>query len=195
MDASDTSAGEGATAPAESYERPPVRNGPLLIAYDGTQASVWALWEAVSLLPGHKALVITVYKPGLAFELMELPTTTIGLPSAPLDIRTALDVDREIYEGARQTAEQGARLARAAGLDAEGLAVAEEAEVTIAETIVDVARERDSRAIAVGAHGHGRLGEVILGSTSRDVIRHARCPVVVARHPGAGTRPAREPAR
>jgi nucleotide-binding universal stress UspA family protein len=132
--------------------------------------------------------VVTVYKPGLAFELMELPTATIGLPPAPLDVRSALELDRELYEGAQRTAEQGMRLAREAGLDVEGLAVAEEVEITIAETIVDVARRRDSRAIALGAHGHGRLGEVILGSTSRDVIRHAPCPVVVARHPGRKAR-------
>ena len=188
MAASDTSAGEGATATAASAERPPVRNGPLLIAYDGTPASNWALWEAAALLRGHKALVVTVYKPGLAFELMELPTATVGLPPAPLDVRTALEVDRQLCEDARRMAEQGARLAKEAGLDVEGLAVAEEVEVTIAETIVDVARERDSGAIAVGAHGHGRLGEVILGSTSRDVIRHAPCPVVVVRHPGRDAR-------
>jgi nucleotide-binding universal stress UspA family protein len=186
MATSKTSTGDGsngATATAaETVERPPVRHGPLLIAYDGTPASTYALWEAAALLRGHKALVVTVYKPGLAFELMELPTATIGLPPAPLDVRTALEVEREIYEGARRMAEQGARLAQEAGLDVEGLAVAEEVEVTIAETIVDVARERDSRAIVVGAHGHGRLGEVILGSTSRDVIRRAPCPVIVARH-------------
>jgi nucleotide-binding universal stress UspA family protein len=181
----------GATATADALERPPVRNGPLLIAYDGTPASTYALLEAAALLRGHQALVVTVYKPGLAFELMELPTATIGLPPAPLDIRTALEVEREIYEGARRMAEQGARLAQEAGLDVEGLAVAEEVEVTIAETIVDVARERDSRAIVVGAHGHGRLGEVILGSTSRDVIRHAPCPVVVARRPGRAARGSR----
>jgi nucleotide-binding universal stress UspA family protein len=188
MDASETPVGNGshganATA-AETVKRPPVRHGPLLVAYDGTPASTYALCEAAALLRGHKALVVTVYKPGLAFELMELPTATIGLPPAPLDIRTALEVDREVYEGARRMAQQGARLAQEAGLDVEGLAVAEEVEVTIAETIVDVARQRDSRAIVVGAHGHGRLGEVILGSTSRDVIRRAPCPVLVARHPG-----------
>jgi nucleotide-binding universal stress UspA family protein len=35
--------------------------------------------------------------------------------------------------------------------------------------------------ILVGIEGRGRLGEVLLGSTSRDIIRHAPCPVVVAR--------------
>jgi nucleotide-binding universal stress UspA family protein len=181
----------GAAAATGAPERPPVRNGPLLIAYDGTPASTYAVWEAAALLRGHKALVVTVYKPGLAFELMELPTATIGLPPAPLDVRTALELDRQLYEGARRVAEQGMQLAKEAGLDVEALAVAEEVEVTIAETIVDVARRRDSRAIALGAHGHGRLGEVILGSTSRDVIRHAPCPVVVARRPGREERGSR----
>jgi nucleotide-binding universal stress UspA family protein len=190
MVASDTHGddSQGATATAEARARPPVRNGPLLIAYDGTPASTYALWEAAALLRGHKALVVTVYRPGLAFELMELPTATVGLPPAPLDVRTALELDRELCEGARRMAEQGVRLAQEAGLEVEGLAVAEEVEVTIAETIVDVARRRDSRAIALGAHGHGRLGEVILGSTSRDVIRHAPCPVVVARRSGREAR-------
>ena len=158
-------------------------SGPVVIGFDGTPAAEHALRESGALLGPRPALVVVVYKAGLGFELLELPSVT-GLPPAPLDIRTALEVEREIYEGARRMAEQGARLAQEAGLDVEGLAVAEEVEVTIAETIVDVARERDSRAIVVGAHGHGRLGEVILGSTSRDVIRRAPCPVIVARHVG-----------
>jgi nucleotide-binding universal stress UspA family protein len=33
--------------------------------------------------------------------------------------------------------------------------------------------------VVVGDHPHGRLGEVLLGSVSREVIRHAPCPVVV----------------
>jgi nucleotide-binding universal stress UspA family protein len=55
--------------------------------------------------------------------------------------------------------------------------------VTVAETLVRVARERDSQALVVGAHGHSRLTEVVLGTTSRDVIRNAPCPVVIARGP------------
>jgi nucleotide-binding universal stress UspA family protein len=46
---------------------------------------------------------------------------------------------------------------------------------------VSVARDRGAAAIVVGAHGHGRLSEAILGGTSRDVIRRADCPVVVVR--------------
>jgi nucleotide-binding universal stress UspA family protein len=35
----------------------------------------------------------------------------------------------------------------------------------------------------MGAHGHGRLSEALLGSTTRDVIHRAECPVVVVREP------------
>ena len=49
------------------------------------------------------------------------------------------------------------------------------------ETVVRVARERGSTAVVVGERAHCRLGEVFLGSISRDVIRYAPCPVVVVR--------------
>ncbi|MEA2189875.1 MAG: hypothetical protein QOK16_4886 [Solirubrobacteraceae bacterium] len=172
-----------AVVSVESLVRPPLRTGPILIAYDGTPASQYALWEAGALLAGHTALVVTVWKPGLAFDLMELPTATLGLPPAQLDIRTALEIDRQLYESAQRMAEQGAAHAREAGFEVDGLVVAEEVEITIAETIIRVALENDSQVIVVGIEGHGRLGDVILGSTSREVIRRAPCPVVVARMP------------
>jgi nucleotide-binding universal stress UspA family protein len=90
-----------------------------------------------------------------------------------------------MYERAQRLAEQGARIARDAGFDAEALVVAEEAEVTIADTIVTVAKERGAPAVVVGERARGRLVEVFLSDTSRDVIRHAHCPVVVTR-PGGG---------
>ena len=37
--------------------------------------------------------------------------------------------------------------------------------------------------LVVGSSGHGRLGTVVLGSTSRTLIEHAPCPVVLAPRP------------
>lgn len=157
--------------------------GPVVIAYDGSPSAEHAVHEAGRLLSGRPALVVVVWKAGLGFELLELPTATIGLPPAAIDVSTALEIDEELSERARRLAQQGAALARASGFaNAEGLAVADDPDIAVSETIVRMARERDAQAIVVGAHGHGRLGEVILGSTSRDVIRHAHCPVVVVRH-------------
>jgi len=108
-----------------------------------------------------------------------VPVATLGLTPVPLDVRTAHKVEEAVYEGAQHLAEQGVSLAREAGLDAEGLVVADEVSVT--DTLVRVAAERDASAIAVGARGRGAVGELLLGSTSQGVIRRAKCPVVVVR--------------
>jgi len=156
--------------------------GPLIIAFDGTPAAQHAIRDAAALLGRRPAVVVVVWKAGLAFELMELPTTMIGLPAAPLDVRTALEVDERAYESARDLARQGAELARELGIEAEPRVVAEDPETPIAETIISLAKERDAQAVVVGPHRHG---PALLGSVSRDVVRYAPCPVVVASWDGA----------
>jgi nucleotide-binding universal stress UspA family protein len=156
-------------------------SGPIVIGFDGSEAAEHAVRAAGELLRGRPALVVSVYKAGIGFELVELPTASIGLPPAPIDVRTAVEVEQELAERAQRLAGHGAELARKAGFEAEGMAVADEVDVPVAETLVNVARERDAVAMVVGAHGHGRLSETLLGSTSRDVIRRAPCPVVVSR--------------
>jgi nucleotide-binding universal stress UspA family protein len=156
--------------------------GPVVIGYDGTEGARHAIAESGALLRGRPALVVVVWKSGLGFDLVENPSLTLGLPPAAVDIRTALELDRTMYENAQKSAHEGAGLAREAGYaDAEGMAVADDVDTPIADTLVDVARERDAQAMVIGTHGHGKIGEVMLGSTSRDVIRRAPCPVVVVR--------------
>jgi len=47
--------------------------------------------------------------------------------------------------------------------------------------ILRLAREEASELIVVGARGHSTLERVLFGSTSRRVVRDARCPVLVVR--------------
>jgi nucleotide-binding universal stress UspA family protein len=154
---------------------------PVLIAYDGSPAAERAIRDSGRLLAGRRALVVVVWKAGLGFELLELPTVSLGLPPATLDVRTAIELDRELQERAQLLAREGAGVAREAGFEAEGLAVAEDEETAVAEAIVREASHRDAAAVVVGAHGHGPLSSAILGTTSRDIIRHAPCPVLVVR--------------
>jgi nucleotide-binding universal stress UspA family protein len=154
-----------------------VRKGPVLIGYDGSAAAERALRETAELLSGREAVVVVVWKAGLGFELVELPAASVGLPPSPIDVRTALDVDRSLLESASRGAERAAELARELGLDAEPLVVADDPETPVDETLVRVARERDAQVVAVGAHRHGP----ILGSITRGVVRNASCPALVVR--------------
>jgi nucleotide-binding universal stress UspA family protein len=155
--------------------------GPVVIAFDGSPSAEHAVREAGALLSGRRALVLSVWTPGVGWEAVELPAASMGLPPAALDVNAALDVDHAMLERAQRVARHGAVLADEAGFEAEPLVTADEPGRSVAETIIKVARERGAQAILVGAHGHGRVAEVMLGSTSRDLIRHADCPVVVVR--------------
>lgn len=159
-----------------------MRVGPILIGYDGSDAAELAIREAGTLLPRRPALVVTVWKAGLGLELVQLPAVAQGLPPATLDVRTAEEVDGQQAEHARRLSQEGARIAAEAGFaDPEGVAVAEDLDTPVAETIVALARERHAQVVAVGGHGHGGSGEALLGSITRDVIRRAPCPVLVVR--------------
>jgi nucleotide-binding universal stress UspA family protein len=153
--------------------------GPVVIAYDGSPASEQALIEAGALLTLRQALVVVVWEPDLPFALAAQPS----LPPAPIDLRTAFDLGEQLYERARHLAQQGADRATAAGLEAKGLAVADD--ISVAQTILRVAKEQDAQAIVIGSHGHRALREVLLGSTTQTVIRHTEPdrPVVVVRGP------------
>jgi nucleotide-binding universal stress UspA family protein len=161
--------------------------GPVVIGFDGSPSSVHALKTAGALLAGHQAVVVVVWDAGLPFEILEIPT----IPPAPLDVRTAIKIDMALYERAQKLAEQGAAIARKVGLKAKALAVADD--VTVADTLIRLADEDQAQAVVVGAHGHSGVREVVLGSTSRDVIEHAPCPVVVVRGSEAPLEEARPP--
>jgi nucleotide-binding universal stress UspA family protein len=154
----------------------PPRTGPVVIGYDGSPIADRALAEAAGLLAPSSALVVVVWEAGRAFEAA-WPVGEVPVPL--IDVRTALDLEQEAYEAAERTARQGAALARSMGLAADSLVVADD--VSIADTLVRVARERDAAAVVVGAHRHGAVSEVLLGSTARDVVRHATCPAIVVR--------------
>jgi nucleotide-binding universal stress UspA family protein len=151
-------------------------DAPVLIAYDGSDTARRAVREAGSLFGSRQALVVSVWEPGLAYETT-MPTAGLETPPVPVDVEGAREVEEELHERARRTAQEGAELARSAGLEATGLAVADE--VHIADAIVGVARTRGVAAIVVGSRGLRGLRARLEGSTSSAVLKHAPCPVVV----------------
>lgn len=49
------------------------------------------------------------------------------------------------------------------------------------DTLVDFAREREADLLVMGAFGHSKVRELLLGSTTHYVLNHAPCPVLLAR--------------
>ena len=58
-------------------------------------------------------------------------------------------------------------------------------EVDVADTLIDIARERGAAVIVVGSHGISGLRTRLLGSVSRTLIQHCDRPVLVIRDDSA----------
>jgi len=157
----------------------------VIIGFDGAPASVQAVQEAGALFAPKPALVVFVWAAGRSFEEATLPETG-GLeePGGVLDFGNAFEVERAASEQAQQTAEQGAELASKAGLQAEALAVPHD--TTVADALINLAREHDAAALVVGMHEHRRLTRLGPGKTLADLLHAAPCPVLVCGAPKPG---------
>ncbi len=151
---------------------------PVLIAYDGSEVSRAAVQRAAELLAGRPTVVATVWEPGLAAMPVGLPDT-MGVGGLPPDPETVEAVDRSQHEHASTVAAEGAELARSVGLAAEPQAVPDV--VDVADTLLDIARERGAAVVVVGSHGISGLRKRLLGSVSRKLIEHCDRPVLVIR--------------
>jgi nucleotide-binding universal stress UspA family protein len=150
---------------------------PIIVGFDGTPVAERVVREAGPLVAPHPVIVVVVWEAGRVFEAATTPA--LEAPAVTLEIQSALAADEVRYRAAEAMARQGAALAEAAGLTATAIAVPDE--TSVADTLLRVAREHDAQAIAVGAHGRRGIAKRLLGSTSRDLVQHAPCPVIVVR--------------
>jgi nucleotide-binding universal stress UspA family protein len=65
-------------------------------------------------------------------------------------------------------------------LDASGTAIVA---TSPAIAILEYAKEHQIDLIIAGTHGRGPLGHFLMGSVAERLVRTARCPVLVVRHP------------
>jgi nucleotide-binding universal stress UspA family protein len=156
-------------------------DAPILIAYDGSPPARAAVRAAGALFAPRRAIVLTVWEPGLA-EFMLVPDPMgMGSTMLPYDPSVARDVERASEDHAKDIAADGATLAGTTGLDAQALAVEDVTEA--ADAIVAQAEQHQAAAIVIGSRGLTGLKSKLLGSTSADVLHRASRPVVVVRHP------------
>jgi nucleotide-binding universal stress UspA family protein len=151
---------------------------PVLIAYDGSDAAHRAIHKTAELLGSRRALVLTVWKPGLsADEVTAVRGGTRTIAPSPVEVEEAEEVHDALQARAERIAEEGAELAKSLGLESEALAVANKG--TVAETIIELARERDVAAIIVGSRGLSGLRARLEGSVSMAVLKRSPCPVLI----------------
>ncbi|WP_238008981.1 universal stress protein [Dactylosporangium sp. AC04546] len=155
---------------------------PVIIGYDGSEPAERAIRESATLLAAHPALVVTVWEPGRAFEAATLPIMGFDMPPTAVDFRAATEAEDRLREAMQQTAQRGAQLARESGYtSAQGLAVADD--ITVADTLLRVAEEQNAQGLVVGRHGHRRLTEALLGSTSSRLVHKSTLPILVVGPP------------
>jgi nucleotide-binding universal stress UspA family protein len=146
--------------------------GPALIAFDGSAASRAAITTGAQLLTRREAVVETVWVPYSGVGAAGV----IGAPVA-VTSRAVEELDKAVAGRAEQTAQDGARLAAAAGLEAHAEATETAGPVWCA--LRDSAEAHGSPVLVIGSHGWGAVAATVLGSVSSALIHDARLPVLV----------------
>lgn len=159
-----TSSSENASAVS-----PPTNFARLLVAVDESKASEWAVLCAAAMahqLGAHLALVNVVES--IAAGVSEISITPETREESLAD-STALLVKRRLLI-------DPSLVPPVEIIRREGIA---------AKEIVKAADAWSADLILMGSHARGRIGEFLLGSVTREVIRQAHCPVTVVAHPPA----------
>ncbi len=155
----------------------------ILLGYDGSADARAAIDQAGELLGGQPATVLTVWEPFA--EVMARTASGFAMAGGMVDFE---EIDAASREGAKKRAQEGAELARQAGLSAQPQT--REQMTTVADAIIEEARELDANAIVVGSRGLTGMKSLLLGSVSHGLVHHADRALVVVPSADAATTPA-----
>ena len=148
----------------------------VLICYDGSTDARSAIECAAELLGDEPVTVLTIWEP-FVDVVARTPAgfgMTMGMPATD-------EIDGASRKGAEERAQEGAELARKAGLNAQPRASTQQ--ITVANTILSEADELGASAIVMGSRGLTGLKSLLLGSVSHAVIQHADIAVMVVPSP------------
>jgi nucleotide-binding universal stress UspA family protein len=147
--------------------------GPLLLCYDGSGGAGHAIVGAGRLFGGRPALVVTVWHPTALGSL--------AWSGATASMDRFVDDDRTAAELGAQVAEEGVRIARAAGLEAEPLSA--EGGRPVWATILGIAERVDAATIVMGPRGLRARWPMLMGSVSSAVVHHTDRPTLLIPQP------------
>ena len=144
----------------------------ILLAAYGSEGTEFAAQTAIRLANSAECELHLVY-------VEPLP----GYPAyAPISAR---HLEWELHEGAERAGlERLWELDRSVRIAGGTVAGAHLRIGEVAKEVVDLAEELEVDLIVVGTWGRSVIGRALMGSVSDSVVRHARCPVVVARSQG-----------
>ncbi|MGD9874568.1 MAG: universal stress protein [Kiritimatiellia bacterium] len=104
-------------------------------------------------------------------EAIEM-AATLSLPLTVLTVRDGMSEEK-----ADAVAADARRLAKDHGCEIESMVEKGEAE----DVILNIARAKECSLIVVGAYGHSRIREMILGSTTAHLVAYSEVPVLLVR--------------
>ena len=133
----------------------------ILFAHDGGMLAERAMVYLEHVARVENAEVIVLH----AYQLPERYSATDGYET--------LCAQYEMI--AQEIVEDVASLLQERDVTARGIAVAGDSALAILET----AGQEDVSLIVIGSRGPSSMAELMLGSVSLEVLRHARCPVLV----------------
>ena len=124
------------------------------------------------ILDQAKALAESVQGTLILIHVAEPDPDFVGYDTGPDVVRDHVAHSmRQEHQAIQQHAEQ----LRDKGLDTTALLV----QGSTVETILEEVEKRNADMIVMGSHGHGAMHNLLLGSVSEGVVRHATCPIVL----------------
>ena len=153
-----------ATVPVLVRRGEPAPDAPIVVGVDGTPASGIALESAFALADLYGVGVVAAH------------TWTPQLPVGDVTIPLLIDVDelerrhRRLLDDAIGTVAPRYPAVPVTPVLAQG---------NPAKVLIGLAAEHNTQLVVVGNRGRGRLAGAILGSTSMNVLHHARCSILV----------------
>lgn len=148
--------------------------GPIVVCHDGSPGALKAVDAAGALFGGAAALVAHCWTRSDS-------RAVVGTAAHPVLVPRLTELVHQLNAAAetdaRELAAAGTLAARAAGLDAQALLLAEHGSTW--ETLAATAADHAAPLLVCGARGRSELSSLLLGSVSHGLVHHAPCPVLV----------------